>query len=144
VDAGLGFGDGAVVELDLGGFALDEDADGGFAAGGDFDALSYGASVVADAGADGDREIGGGIAGVGDIDGDQVVAGRGGGGEDAVDGEVRQSLVGIDPICEKPGEVGVGVGGFEEFFEGTGRPGRDAFGGSSRPGGDAFGGSGGI
>jgi len=35
VNAGLGFGDGAVVDLDLGGLALDEEALDGFAAGGE-------------------------------------------------------------------------------------------------------------
>jgi len=41
VDGGLGFGDGAVVDLHLGGFAEDEQAQGGFAAGGNVDAPGY-------------------------------------------------------------------------------------------------------
>ena len=106
VDAGLGFGDGAVVDLDLGGFALDEDARGGFAVGGDADTLGDGAQVGTVAGADEDRDIGGGIARVGQVDGDQPVARRGCGGEDALDAQVGQALVGIDPIGEEPGEVG--------------------------------------
>ena len=82
-------------------------------------ALGDGARVGARAGADGDGNIGGCVAGVGNIDGDQLVAGRGGGEEDALDGEVGQALVGIDPVGEEPGEVGVVFGGFEKFFEGT-------------------------
>jgi hypothetical protein len=39
VDAGLGFGDGAVVDLDLGWLALNEDALNGLAAGGNQQAL---------------------------------------------------------------------------------------------------------
>ena len=47
VDAGLGFGDGAVVDLDLKGLALDEDALDGFASGGDTESLGDEARVGA-------------------------------------------------------------------------------------------------
>ena len=89
--------------------------------GGDAEALGDRAGFVAGAGADGDRDIGGCVAGVGDVDGDQVVAGGGGVGEDSIDGEVGQALVCIDPVGEEPGEIGVGVRGFEELFEEGGR-----------------------
>ena len=42
MNCGLGFGDGAVVEADFGGDALDEDALDSLAAGGDEDALGDG------------------------------------------------------------------------------------------------------
>ena len=121
MDAGLGFRDGAVVDLDFGGFALDKDALDGFAAGGDSEALGDGARVGTVARTDDDGKIGGGVTGVGYVDGDEPVARRGGCGEDAVDGQVGQTLVGINPVGEEPGEVGVVFGVFEEFFEGGAR-----------------------
>ena len=64
MDGGLGFGDGAVVEADFGGDALDEDALDGFAAGGDQDALGDGGRGADDL----DRGFDGGVAVVGDVD----------------------------------------------------------------------------
>jgi len=60
VDAGLGFRDRAVVHLDLGGFAEDENALNGFAAAGNDNALSHGVGVRPD----GDRDFSGGVAGI--------------------------------------------------------------------------------
>ena len=86
--AGLGFRDGAVVELDLGGLALDEDALSRLAVSGDADAAGDRGRVGARAGADGERDIGLGVAGVGQIDGDKPITCRGGGGKDARDAQV--------------------------------------------------------
>ena len=66
VDGGLGFGDGAVVGLDLCGLALDQEMLVGGAAGGDYYSLGYGVGV----GVDGYGDFGGGVAVVGDGDGD--------------------------------------------------------------------------
>ena len=67
VDTCFGFGDGAVVDLDLSGATLDDDAAGGFAARGDENALSDRRVATPD----GDRDFSGSIAGVGKIDGDE-------------------------------------------------------------------------
>ena len=72
VDAGLGFGDGAVVDLDFSGFAEDERCAGL--------ALPWAGTrrrrvTVLVSGADGDGDFGGGVSGVGDVDGDEEVSG---------------------------------------------------------------------
>ena len=115
MDAGLGFGDGAVVDLDLGWLALDEDALDGLAAGGNQQALGDRGR----GGADGYGNFGGGVAAIGYVNGDQPVARRGGAGKDARDGQVGQALVGIDPVGEEPGEIAARSGIFEETFEGA-------------------------
>lgn len=66
MDCGLGFGDCAVVELDLGWLLLDENALGDFAASGNEDApRNRGRDTTY-----GDGNIGSGVAGIVDIDGD--------------------------------------------------------------------------
>jgi hypothetical protein len=116
VDAGLSFGDGAVIDLDFDGLAKDQEALGSFAAGGDEEALGDGVF----SGADGDGDFCGGESVVGDVDGDEPVAGLLWCGEDAGDGEVGQSLVGVDPVGEEPGEVAAGSGLLQEFLKGAG------------------------
>ena len=106
VDGGLGFGDGAVVDLNLSWFAGDEQVRGGGSAGGDEDALGDGVG----GGADGYRNLSRGVAVVGEVDGDEPGAGFFRDGEDAGDGEVRQTLVGGDPVGEEGGESGAGGG----------------------------------
>ena len=156
--AGLSFGDGAVVGLDLSGTALDEDALRGFAACGNEDALGDGGVGVAH----GDGNFRGGVAGVGEIDSDEPAVGIrprvlacpeaqetpvdaqsvpefGGGGKDTVDGDVGQALIGIDPIGEEPGEIAAQAGLLDELFEVAGacrslapRPCRGVLGRASR------------
>ena len=112
--AGLGFRNSAVVGLDLRRPSLDENALRGFAARGNQNALRNGRVGVAH----GDGNFGGGVAGVREVDGDDPSVGlrpRSGIGrvrgvrcpirrseKDVVDRDVRQSLVGIDPIGEEP------------------------------------------
>ena len=104
MDGGFGLGNGAVVDLDLDGFAENEDALDGAAARGDHEALCDGVGV---GGAHGDWNLRCGVSAVGNIDGDEPVAGLGCGGKDAIDFEVGQAFVGVDPIGEEPGQVAV-------------------------------------
>ena len=106
VHAGLGFRDGAVVCLDLSGLALQQDALRGLAARGDDDALGDRSGSVAE----GDRDFGGGIAGVREIDGDEPIVSLGVRRKDAVNRDVGQAFIGVDPIGEKPGEIAAGTG----------------------------------
>ena len=71
VDAGLGFGDGAVVGLNFGGAALDENALGGLAARGNQDAFGNGGQRIAHD----DGNFGRGVAGVGQIDSNEPCVG---------------------------------------------------------------------
>ena len=101
MDACLGFGDGAVIDLNLSRLAEDEQMQVGSAAGGDQYPLGYRVG----GGADSYRNFSGRVAVVGDIYRRQPVSGLGGDGEDAGDGEVGKALVGVDPVREKPGEI---------------------------------------
>ncbi len=83
---------------------------------GDEDALG----VFSLGGADGDGHFGGGVTRVGHVDGDQIGAAGRSGGKDAVDGEVGQSLVGVDPVGEEPGGVVVGGVLLQEFGQRAG------------------------
>ena len=115
MDAGLSFRDSAIVGLDLRGLALDEDALDGFAACRDENALgdrSFG-------GTEGDRDFCCGVAGVREIDGDQPGTRLSGSGKDAVDGDVGEALVRIDPIRKKPGKIPVRADVFEKRLEGA-------------------------
>ena len=116
MDGGLGFGDGAVVEADFGGFALEQDALDAFAAAGEQDALGDGGCVAEDL----DGSFDGGVAVVGDVDGDQIRAwDRCRAGIDAFDGEVGQAFVGVDPVVEEPAQILALAGLFDQFFEGV-------------------------
>ncbi len=67
--------------------------------------------------ADGDGNFGGGVAGVGEVDGDQPIVTLGVRGKDAVDGDVGKALVGVDPIGEEPGEIAAEAGLLDELLE---------------------------
>ena len=108
--AGLGFGNRAVVDLDLGWLAFDEQALDSLAAGGDQNALGDRVGIRTHR----DRNFSGGVAAIGHVDGHQPVARRGRGGVGAQDSQVGQALVRINPIGEEPGEVAAGSGLFEE------------------------------
>ncbi len=113
MDAGLGFGNGAVVGLDLSGLALHEDALRSLAARGDDDALGDGGSRVAD----GEGDFSSSVAGVREVDGDEPIVALGVRWKDAVDGDVRQTFVGVDPIGEEPGEIAMESGLLNEFLK---------------------------
>ena len=120
MDGGLGLWNSTVVDLDLNGLAEDEDALHRAAARWDHEALGDGVGVD---GAHGNWNFTGGVPVVGDIDGYEPVAGLGSSGEDAIDLQFGQALVGVDPIGEEPGEVAVVGGGVFErsgvVFEAT-------------------------
>jgi hypothetical protein len=103
---GLGFGDGAVVDLNLCWLALDQDMLVGGAAGGDQDSLGDGVG----GGADGYGNFSRSVAVVGDVYGHEPVVGLGGDGEDAGDGEVGKAFVGVDPVGEEPRQILTGAG----------------------------------
>ena len=109
VDAGLGLGNGAVVDFDLRGCAGEDDAGGAGGAAGDAKALSLGGG----GGADGYGDVGCGVAVVANHHGDQPAGGEAAGGvdlagSDAFDGEVGQAAIAIDPVREEPAEIFVG------------------------------------
>ena len=114
VYAGLDFGDRAVVDLDLDRLALDEDALYCISASGNQKTLGGGGRV----GAHGDRNLRGGVAAIGHADGHQPVAGAFRAGKDALDAQVGQAFVRIDPIQKEPGQVAA-RGLIEELFERT-------------------------
>ena len=106
MDGGSGFGDGAVVELDLLRDAFEEDSGGGTGACWDVDVFGGGEG----AGADGDGDVDGDRSGVMRLNGDQpadtnAVACRDVAGGDVGDGEVSEATVVIDPVVEELREV---------------------------------------
>ena len=122
--AGVGcdayLGRAAVVEDDLGGWGLDEDAVADVREAGNADAGGGGEG----AGVDGERDFDGGGSGVVDGDGDEpaaVVTLAGGklARLDGDDGEVGEATVAEDPVREEPAEI-FATGLFEELFEGDG------------------------
>ena len=117
MDAGLALGNNAVIQFDLDRLALDNDALDQGAVGGDADALGDGGRIRVRRGshADSERNFGGGVARVCNVDGDQPVARRAGFGVDAVDAQVGQALVGIHPIGEEPANI-ERTGGLDELL----------------------------
>jgi len=120
VGGGADFGGAAVVEDDLGGWGVHDDAGGRVGESGDVDA-GGGGEV---SGEDGEGDVDGGGSIVVDGDGDEpagVVTFAGGdlAGLDVGDGEVGEAAVAEDPVGEEPAEI-FAAGLFEEFFEGDG------------------------
>jgi len=101
VNAGLCLGNGPIVQLNFGGFALDENALHSFTARGNVHALSYGRVVGRDRYGYFDRCI----SRICDVDGDEPVARSLRRRKYALDGEVRKALVRIYPVSKEPTQV---------------------------------------
>ena len=65
----------------------------------------------------GDGNFGGGVAGVGDGDADQRVAGLARLQGRPLRWQVGQALVGIDPVGEEPAQIAAQAGLLDELFE---------------------------
>ncbi len=115
VDAGLCFRDHSVVDLHFRRLPQHEDALDGFAARGNQNPLRGGVRF----GPHRDRHLCRDVAVIGHVDGHQPVTRRGHGWEGAFDAQVRQPLVGIDPLGKKTGKIAAGPGLFKECFKGA-------------------------
>jgi len=110
MNVGLGFWNSAVLTCTSGGLALDEDAFGCFAVGGNANTLG---NKVGRRSEPYTRDLRGGVAGVDNVDRKPAVAGRGGCGKDAGDAQVRQPFVGINPVGRRTSQSRSGSGLFE-------------------------------
>src|ERR1700676_4274570 len=111
--AGLGLGHGAVVHLHRSWLALDEDALHGLPVAGYPYALGHGGVVITDR--HGNLSLG--IAGVDQIHCDEPVAGFGGTRKGALATQVGKSLVDVNPVTKKPGEIAAVSGLLKEGLE---------------------------
>jgi hypothetical protein len=68
-------------------------------------------------GANSNRDFNLRVATVADFDCHQPVSRRSRCGEDALDAQIGQTFVGINPVSEKPRKIGMGLGFFEELFK---------------------------
>jgi len=119
MDGSRGFWNGPIVDLNLLGLTFKEDTGGDTGASRDKDALRSGEGT----GANGDGDVGGDVAGVVYLDGDEPayadsVAGREVSRGDVNDGEVGETAIVVDPVVEEFCEVFV-RGGLENALEGA-------------------------